>query len=294
MKWLLRQRDQCSVSYSRFGIPGDAGEERPLPTAIFLAPFNENHPDFMFFKVCHAEKAAIASAGFGMSFVILMFIISAFFEVHWYDHKKGVDVIALLLLFFYLGFGLLIHYNVVVGIKRQIAHYMLPFIVVYMVIIGAEAIAVFLQLTLIQNKAIIFDQGSNNVLFVSVFFIIIIITVQSIMLASVIKCRLYLSRKEMHKVAVRVAEKSRTKNPGILIVMGSRSSAVPESIDSIGNGQSAGVYSETFVASNNSEAPNGNASHYMAKPEPPPYEASASSVYSYDQPLKTTQPDDQQ
>lgn len=51
--------------------------------------------------------------------VILMFITS-FFEFDWYHHEKGIDFAALLSLFGYLALGVLIHYYVLYGIKKQV------------------------------------------------------------------------------------------------------------------------------------------------------------------------------
>ena len=69
-------------------------------------------------------------AAFGMSITILMFI-STFFEFDWYHYKRGVDVGAVIGLFLYLAIGVLIHYYVIIGVKRQLSRYLLPFICVY-------------------------------------------------------------------------------------------------------------------------------------------------------------------
>lgn len=49
---------------------------------------------------------------------------------------------------------------------------------------------------------------SRNVFIFSLIMFLIIISVQAAMLAAVCKCRLYLSCKEMHNTAMRVAERS--------------------------------------------------------------------------------------
>lgn len=236
IKWLLRRRDQCTVTYSRFGVPGDAVEDHSEPTSIIVAAFNDNHPDFMFLKICHSQKAAVAATGFGMSFVILMFI-SAFFEFDWYHHKTGIDAIALLSLLFYLGFGVLIHYLVIVGIKRQASHYLLPFIVVYMMIIGSESIGAIYQLMHLHSSSISpLRQESRNMIIFSLLMIFLVVFVQANMLVAVIKCRLYLSRKEMHEVALKVAEKSRARNPAIRVVVASERCANSNGDVEQGNG----------------------------------------------------------
>lgn len=39
-------------------ILGDEEDDRPLPTTIIVAPFNENAPEFLFFNYWHVQKAA--------------------------------------------------------------------------------------------------------------------------------------------------------------------------------------------------------------------------------------------
>lgn len=63
MEWLrnymLRKQNQSStVSYSRFGIPGEEEEPKPTPTQIMVAPFNEEDPQFKVFSYWHVEKAS--------------------------------------------------------------------------------------------------------------------------------------------------------------------------------------------------------------------------------------------
>ena len=72
-----------------------------------------------------------------MAITILMFI-STFFEFDWYSHKKGVDVGAVIGLFLYLIIGVLIHYYVIIGVKKQLSRYLLPFICVYSIICITE------------------------------------------------------------------------------------------------------------------------------------------------------------
>ncbi|VDM38113.1 unnamed protein product [Toxocara canis] len=267
---------------------GDAAEERTQPTTIVVAPFDDSHPDFMFMRMCHAQKAAVAAAGFGMSFVVLMFI-SAFFEFDWYHHKKGVDLIALLTLFFYLGFGVLIHYYVIVGVKRHSASYLLPFIVVYMVIIGCESVAALYPLVHVHTRSgLIPHEDGRNVLIFSLIMFIIIVSVQATMLAAVCKCRVYLSRKQIHTTAMKVAENSRVKNPGIQVLLAaSANGAIPvEMTTSQSSAESNTGQSVARERSQDVEQINARM-QFASNVQPPPYAASASSTYAYDQPPPT-------
>lgn len=75
--YLKRAQDQSSVSYSRFGRPGDdTNEEREPPTQILIAPFDPNDMRFKLFGYWHIEKAAGSLAIFGMSMVVILFISS--------------------------------------------------------------------------------------------------------------------------------------------------------------------------------------------------------------------------
>lgn len=64
--------------------------------------------------------------------------LSAFFEFDWYHHERGADLSALLGLFTYLAIGVLIHYYVLYGIKKQMPYYFLPFIIAYSVMCTSE------------------------------------------------------------------------------------------------------------------------------------------------------------
>ncbi|EJD75287.1 hypothetical protein LOAG_17544 [Loa loa] len=221
-KWFTGKRNECSVTYSRFGVPGDVLDDRPRPSTIYIAQFDDNDPRFIFFKLCHAQRAAVAVAGFGMSSVILIFI-SAFFEFDWYNHKTGIDVMALAFLFLYLGIGTLVHYQVIAGIKKQAPHYLLPFIVSYIVAIDIEVLFTFIHMLHIQSPSLdySFKAESNVIYLFSIIMLLIIILFQGFMLKAVCQCRYYLSRKEIHFAALKVAESSRTKYPGIHIVFAS-------------------------------------------------------------------------
>ncbi|KAI1704696.1 hypothetical protein DdX_14050 [Ditylenchus destructor] len=216
--WFVRQRDRTFASYSRFGRPGEEEDDRPPPTQILVAPFDENAPEFMFFRAWHVQKAAITFACFGMSMVVLIFI-SSFFEFDWYHHQKGVDVGALLGLFFYLALGVLIHYYVLYGIKKQNPFYLLPFIVAYSIVCTGELflfLALLFRVTDTQSTTMTQIHPSQ----VSMLLIVsLTVAIQATMLQAILKCRQFLSLKQIHEMEMRVAEKSRTENPAIQIVV---------------------------------------------------------------------------
>jgi len=72
-----------------------------------------------------------------MAMVILSFI-TTFFEFDWYNQSKGVDIGALAGLFLYLTLGVLTHYYVIYGIKKQLSRFLLPFIAVYTIVCTFE------------------------------------------------------------------------------------------------------------------------------------------------------------
>ncbi|VDK44574.1 unnamed protein product [Anisakis simplex] len=273
-------------------IVGDVGEERAQPTTLIVAPFDDNHPDFIFMRMCHAQRAAVASAGFGMSFVILMFI-SAFFEFDWYHHKKGVDLVALLTLFFYLALGVLIHYYVLLGVKHNCASYLLPFIIVYMVIIGSESVAALYPLMHIRSThGFWLGDDSRNVFILTFIMFLIIVSIQSIMLAAVCKCRLYLSCKHAHITAMKVAEKSRCKYPGIQILLANDHRPVNGTVanENVTRTQQVNDDDNTNVDQRSHEVRSSYVQQintqmqFESSAQPPPYAAAASSTYAYDQP----------
>ncbi|TKR93209.1 hypothetical protein L596_007706 [Steinernema carpocapsae] len=225
IKWLLLQQDQSSVSYSRFGMLGEEQDDRPRPTTILVPKFEDNHRDFMMCNTVHCEKVASCTAIFGLSMVIIIFI-SSFFEFDWYDHRRGVDVMALLGLLVYLFLGIMIHYYVILGIKRQAAYFLLPFIVGYLAIIASGLLVIItLSVHLIMHED---SQNPNDSHYnirapkktIFLFFIVsvVVVAVQCFMLCAVVKCRYYLSRKEIHTTTMRVAQKSLSQNPQMRIV----------------------------------------------------------------------------
>uniref|UniRef100_A0A914WNF8 Uncharacterized protein n=1 Tax=Plectus sambesii TaxID=2011161 RepID=A0A914WNF8_9BILA len=220
-KWLLRSRDTNAVSYSRFGMPGDEQEERPPPTTIVLEPFEENASQYRLGSLCHAQKGALLCAGFGMSVVLLMFI-SVFFEFDWYHHERGVDFLALLALFLYLAIGMLVHYGIIHGIKVQRAHFLVPFLIAYMGTIVVELISV---VTAVADLALFTNREFSDRHRAAIYILLVIIpclVVQCVMLLIVWKCKLYLTKKEFHQIALQVAQKSLARNPSIRIVNGTQ------------------------------------------------------------------------
>uniref|UniRef100_A0A7E4UMM5 MARVEL domain-containing protein n=1 Tax=Panagrellus redivivus TaxID=6233 RepID=A0A7E4UMM5_PANRE len=220
--FLARKGDQASVSYSRFGGPGEVDEERPPPTSIMIAEFNPNAKEFHIAGCWHVEKAATTVAAFGLSMVILFFI-STFFEFDWYHHERGVDVSALLGLFVYLFLGVMVHYYVFYGIRKQKALYLLPFIVVYSVMLVGELIALFGLLIKITQPRSMYDPPYTGLL-VSV---IVIMAVQAFMLDVINKCRHFLTYKETHEMEKRVAERSKATNPQLEIIVVGANTPIP-------------------------------------------------------------------
>ncbi|CAD5206543.1 unnamed protein product [Bursaphelenchus okinawaensis] len=210
--WLVRHRDQTNVTYSRFGRGDGEPDDRPPPTKIIVAPFDENAPEFMFLQHWHVQKMAVFNSCFGMAMVILFFI-SSFFEFNWYHHRRGVDISALLGLFVYLGIGVMIHYYVLSGVKKQEPSYLLPFIVVYSVICTGEVVTIFALLFKSLEP-----QETNQPPFFTMFVLVLVFAiVQLVMLHIVIECRKFLSMKKMHEFELKVAERSKASNPVMVI-----------------------------------------------------------------------------
>ncbi|KAL7078832.1 hypothetical protein ACQ4LE_002717 [Meloidogyne hapla] len=232
--WLIRHRDQSAVSYSRFGCPGEEEDDKPPPSIIIVAPFNENSTEYFLFGSCHVQKAAIYFAAFGMSITILMFI-STFFEFDWYHHKRGVDVGAVIGLFLYLAIGVLIHYYVIIGVKKQLSRYLLPFICVYSIVCITEVcmcIGLLFKLldsqvaethhhVHIQMDGYYYSTTTTPPYAAILFGLFIVLAVQFLMLVGVLRCRQFLSAKQEHEMAMKVAEMSKTQYPSIQIVLAS-------------------------------------------------------------------------
>lgn len=242
--WLVRHRDQTNVTYSRFGRPGEEQDERPPPTKILVAPFDENSPEFMFMNCWHIQKLTLMFACFGASMVILFFI-SSFFEFNWYHHRKGVDISALLGLFAYLALGVLIHYYVIYGVKKQNPYYLLPFIVVYSMVCTGEVVT---MLALLFKSLEPPETHTSQPPFFVIFVVVLIFTiVQLMMLLAVIRCRQFLSMKQMHQFAMKVAEKSKKENPGIKIEFANEQNGISNPNSEETNDTRIGIMSHNVV-----------------------------------------------
>lgn len=105
-------------------------------------------------------------------------------------------------LFTYLALGVLVHYYVLYGIKKQTAYYLLPFIIVYSVVLTGEAIALIgLIVKMVE------PEEPNMPPFKGMFFsLLIIVIVQTFMLSTVLRCRQYLSLKETHILELQVCD----------------------------------------------------------------------------------------
>uniref|UniRef100_A0A0K0DW20 MARVEL domain-containing protein n=1 Tax=Strongyloides stercoralis TaxID=6248 RepID=A0A0K0DW20_STRER len=236
--YLVKSRDATSVSYNRFDRGDDNSDERSPPTSIIVPPFDENDPEFkVFFDKYHCQKAALICAVFGMSFIILMFT-TTFFEFDWYHHERGVDFMTLLGLILYLICGVLIHYFIIYGIKKQQTIYFFPFIVIYMFLILSEALSLFTVIISFiyfinarKNNShpeshhhyyeiVMYDHTKNSVI-ISATVLTPLIFVQSIMIYLILKCRNFIAAKNAHAAALKVAERAKQQYPGIEIVHGS-------------------------------------------------------------------------
>lgn len=88
--WLKRRSENSTVTYSRFGLPGDEVDERPAPTKCHVAHFDDDAPEYRAFFT-HSTRAATISAGFGLSCSLFSFVMFLF-EFRWDDHGRSFDV----------------------------------------------------------------------------------------------------------------------------------------------------------------------------------------------------------
>ncbi|VDK58420.1 unnamed protein product [Cylicostephanus goldi] len=175
----------------------------------------------------HAQRAAIISAGVGLSLVIFIFL-SVFFEFDWYHHEKGVDIGFLFGLLLFLFIGMSIHWMVVRGIKLMQPRYLVPFILIYTMVLVFETIFfifVVNHIVILSSLKSIPPQSSSGYILVTIMFMFAM-GIQSIMLTSVNRCRNYLEKRQIHELEMRVAEKSKLQHPGIRIVFGAGDSNI--------------------------------------------------------------------
>ncbi|VDM53697.1 unnamed protein product [Angiostrongylus costaricensis] len=185
LSWVRSRSDHNVVSYSRFGLPGDELDDRTPPTVIHVAPFREDSPEFMAFGT-HSQRAAVISAGVGLSLVLFVFL-SVFFEFDWYHHEKGVDIGA-------LGMYRFAGCKVFLGVEPMRRQSQKP----THGNLSEQRLLVFLELV----EPVGVTQANDD--FIGLF-----------------RCRNYLEKRQIHDLEMRVAEKSKLQHPGIRIVFGS-------------------------------------------------------------------------
>ncbi|PIO63541.1 hypothetical protein TELCIR_14859 [Teladorsagia circumcincta] len=137
----------------------------------------------------------------------------------WRASVRLLDHVGLLL--FLVG-GMLIHWYVVRGIKVGQPRYLVPFVIVYTVVIVLEAvffIFVINHIVVLSYLKTVPPQTSSGYVIVTAMFVFAM-GVQGVMLTAVVRCRNYLEKRQIHDLEMRVAEKSKLQHPGIIIVFG--------------------------------------------------------------------------
>ncbi|CAJ0930050.1 unnamed protein product, partial [Mesorhabditis belari] len=217
VRWLKRQADHNAVSYSRFGLPGEETDDRPPPSEIHVAPFDETAKEFMLCGV-HSQRMALMSSGVGMAMTLFVFV-SIFFEFDWYHHEKGVDVATLGFLVIFFLMGMLIHYQVIVGVRNGSAKLLIPFLIVYLMLVSSEALMCMFMIIHLLTGATTMQidgvQATTNVFIFALIFYGVLIAFQGMMLESVSRCRQYLSKKQIHVLELQIAGNSKSRNPGL-------------------------------------------------------------------------------
>uniref|UniRef100_A0A183BRS3 Organic solute transporter subunit alpha/Transmembrane protein n=1 Tax=Globodera pallida TaxID=36090 RepID=A0A183BRS3_GLOPA len=177
------------------------------------------------------HKAVLFFSVFTLLFTLISVGVGAFCEcfvpnaiLQLASVGRGVDVTTLLGLFLYLGMGVFTHFYVIHGVRKGRARFLLPFIALYSVLCTFE---------LFMCAALLFKVVEPNATVASASGIIVrhppfawlligmlfILSVQAIMLCTVLRCRHFLSKRELHLMTLRVAEKSRQDYPSIQIVV---------------------------------------------------------------------------
>ncbi|CAI4224253.1 unnamed protein product [Auanema sp. JU1783] len=225
--WLKRRGDHNIVSYSRFGLPGEEQDDKPPPTTVHVAPFDEDSRDFLAFGT-HCQRAAVISVGIGKSLTIFI-VLSFFFEFDWYSHNKGVDVSALIGLLLFLIGGLAIHWGVIKGIKMCDSKLLVPFIVVYITIIVVESCLFIFIINhwLALNYLNQLRRQEPESFTAACILYMVLLLVHGSMLYSVTRCRNYLDRKNVHNLEMRLVERIKQQYPGINVVYGAGDPVVP-------------------------------------------------------------------
>uniref|UniRef100_A0A8R1DH55 F-box domain-containing protein n=1 Tax=Caenorhabditis japonica TaxID=281687 RepID=A0A8R1DH55_CAEJA len=224
--WLKRRSENSQVTYSRFGLPGDEVDERPPPTHIYVAHFDDDSPEYRTFFT-HATRAAAISAGFGLSCSLFSFVMFLF-EFRWDDHGRGFDIGTVVAALIFLVVGLLIHWQILIGIKRENPVHMVPAIMTYTFLIVVELIIYVLAANHLIATSSMFanDKQTPTFLTLSVFYLTVV-GIQTAMLLSITKARNYYEAKAIHRTEVQVAENGKRLNPGMAIVYVKKDDNIP-------------------------------------------------------------------
>lgn len=219
LNYLKRRSENSQVTYSRFGLPGDEVDERAPPKEIHVAHFDDDAPEYRAFFT-HSTRAAAISAGFGLSCSLFSFVMFLF-EFRWDDHGRGFDVGTIVGSILLLVIGVLVHWQVLLGIKKEVAVYMIPAIMVYSFMIIIELIIYVLAANHLVNSTAMFtapnDRNTPTFLTLSVFYLSVV-GIQTAMLLSITKARNYYEAKDIHKKEVMVAEHGKRQNPEMQII----------------------------------------------------------------------------
>ncbi|UMM14957.1 hypothetical protein L5515_002575 [Caenorhabditis briggsae] len=217
--WLKRRSENSQVTYSRFGLPGDEVDERAPPTQIHVAHFDDDAPEFRAFFT-HSTRAAAVAAGFGLSCSVFSFVMFLF-EFRWEAHGGGADFGTLIGSLLFLIIGTVVHWQVLIGIKKESAMNLIPAIMVYSFLIIVELVIYILAANHIVNSSLLFtyppDKNTPTFLTLSVFYLTVM-GVQAAMLLSICKARTYFEAKEAHRKEVQIAENGKRQNPQMQIV----------------------------------------------------------------------------
>ncbi|CAI2295804.1 unnamed protein product [Caenorhabditis sp. 36 PRJEB53466] len=216
--WLKRRSENSTVTYSRFGLPGDEVDERPAPTKIHVAHFDDDAPEYRAFFT-HATRAATVSAGFGLLCAVFSFVMFLF-EFRWDEHGGSFDVGTIVASMIFVTIGVLIHWEIIIGVKRENPVHMVPAIMVYIFMIVVELIVYVLAANHLINSSSMFTYSEKHTptfMTLSVFYLTVV-GIQTSMLLSITKARSYYEAKSIHRREVQVAEHGKRQNPAMRIV----------------------------------------------------------------------------
>ncbi|VDL80869.1 unnamed protein product [Nippostrongylus brasiliensis] len=126
---------------------------------------------------------------------------------------------------------MLVHWYIVHGIKSGQPRYLVPFIIIYTMLLVLEAVSfVFVvnHIVVLSYLKTVPPQTSSGYVIITAIFVFTM-GVQGVMLTAVIRCRNYLEKRQIHDLEMRVAEKSKLQHPGLVIICGGGSLGVNES-----------------------------------------------------------------